>query len=60
MRLALGDVMDIVQLAMILVPLPGAAAGYLIEGVNGATSVFVIPIGLLVVAWLVGAADDAL
>ena len=47
MRLALGDVMDIVQLAMILVPLLGAAAGYLIEGVTGATSGFVIPIGPL-------------
>jgi hypothetical protein len=54
MRLALRDVMDIVQLAMILVPLLGAAAGYLIEGVTGATSGFVIPIGPLVVAWLVG------
>ena len=48
------DVMDIVQLAMILGPLLGAAAGYLIDGVTGATSGFVIPIGPLVVAWLVG------
>jgi hypothetical protein len=64
MRLALGDVMDIVQLAMILVPLLGAAAGYLIEGVTGATSGFVIPIGLLsgLLWWRgsSGAADDAL
>jgi hypothetical protein len=50
--------MDIVKLAMILGPLLGAA--YLIEGVTGATSGFVIPIGPLVVAWLVGAANDAL
>jgi hypothetical protein len=48
------DVMDIVQLAMILVPVLGAAAGYLMEGVTGATSGFVIPIGPLMVAWLVG------
>jgi len=46
--------MDILQLAMILGPLLGAAAGYLIEGVTGATSGFVIPIGPLAVAWLVG------
>ena len=46
--------MDIVKLAMILGPLLGATASYLIEGVIGATSGFVIPIVLLVVAWLVG------
>ena len=48
------DVMDIVQLAFMLGPLLGAAAGYLVDGVPGATSGFVIPIGPLVVAWLVG------
>jgi hypothetical protein len=46
--------MDIVQLAIMLGPLLGAAAGYLVDGVAGATSGFVIPIGPLVVAWLIG------
>lgn len=46
--------MDIVQLAIVLGPLLGAAAGYLVDGVTGATSGFVIPIDPLVVAWLVG------
>ena len=46
--------MDILQLAIVLGPLLGAAAGYLIDGVTGATSGFVISIGPLVVAWLVG------
>ncbi len=46
--------MDILQLAILLGPLLGAAAGYLVDGITGATSGFVIPIGLLVVAWLVG------
>ena len=46
--------MDILQLAILLGPLLGAAAGYLVDGVTGATSGFVIPIGPLVVAWLVG------
>jgi hypothetical protein len=46
--------MDIVQLAIVLGLLLGAAAGYLLDGVTGATSGFVIPIGPLVVAWLVG------
>jgi len=46
--------MDIVQLAIVFGPLLGAAVGYLIDAVTGATSGFVIPIGPLVVAWLVG------
>jgi hypothetical protein len=46
--------MDIMQLAILLGPLLGAAAGYLVDGITGATSGFVIPIGPLVVAWLVG------
>ena len=45
MRLALLDVMNIVQLAIMLGPLLGAAAGYLVDGETGATSGFVIPIG---------------
>jgi hypothetical protein len=52
--------MDIVQLAIMLGPLLGATAGYLVNGVTGATSGFVIPMGPLVVAWLVGGLDDAL
>jgi len=46
--------MDILQLAILLGPLLGAAAGYLVDGITGATSGFVIPIGPLVVAWLAG------
>jgi len=45
--------MDIEQVALMVGPLLGAAAGYLVDGVTGATSGFVIPIGPLVVAWLV-------
>jgi len=54
MRLALLGCMDIVHLAFMVGPLLGAAAGYLVDGVTGATSGFMIPIGPLVVAWLVG------
>lgn len=46
--------MNTVDLACMLGPLLGAAAGYLVDGATGATSGFVIPIGPLVVAWLVG------
>ena len=46
--------MDIVQLAFMLGPLFGAAAGYLVDGVTGATSGFVIPMGPLVLVWLFG------
>ena len=52
--------MDIVQLAFMLGPLLGAAAGYLVDGVAGATSGFLIPMGPAVVAWLFGGLDDAL
>ena len=48
------DVMDIVHLVFMFGPLLGAAAGYLVDGVTGATSGFMIPIGPLVVAWIVG------
>ena len=54
-RLAVLSVMGIVQLVAFMVsPLLGAAAGYLVDGVTGATSGFVIPMGPLVVAWLFG------
>jgi hypothetical protein len=46
--------MDILQLALMVSPLLGAAGGYLVDGVTGATSGFVIPMGPLVVAWLFG------
>jgi hypothetical protein len=46
--------MDIVQLALMVSPLLGAAAGYLVDGLTGATSGFVIPMGPAVVAWLFG------
>jgi hypothetical protein len=46
--------MDIVHLTFMLGTLLGAAAGYLVDGVSGATSGFVISIGPLVVAWLFG------
>jgi len=46
--------MDIVQLAFMLGPLLGAAAGYLLDGVTGATSGFVIPMGPFVLVWLFG------
>lgn len=44
--------MDITQLVLMLGPLLGTAAGYLVDGITGAASGFVIPIGPLVVAWL--------
>ncbi len=46
--------MDIAQLALMVGPLLGAAAGYLVDGITGATAGFVIPTGPLVVAWLFG------
>jgi hypothetical protein len=47
--------MGIVQLVAFMVsPLLGAAAGYLVDGLTGATSGFVIPMGPLVVVWLFG------
>lgn len=46
--------MDIAQLALMFGPLLGAAAGYLIDGMAGAASGFVVPIGPLVLAWLFG------
>ena len=52
--------MDIVHLAFMFGPLLGAAAGYLVDGMTGATSGFLIPMGPPVVAWLFGGLDDAL
>jgi hypothetical protein len=46
--------MYIAQMAFMFGPVLGAGAGYLIDGITGATSGFVIPIGPLAVAWLLG------
>ncbi len=47
-------VMDIVQKVFMFCPVLGAAAGYLVDGVTGATSGFLIPTGPLIVMWLFG------
>ena len=44
--------MAIVRLAFMFGPLLGAAAGYLVGGITGATAGFVIPMQPLVMAWL--------
>jgi len=46
--------MAVVYLAFMFGPLLGAAAGYLVDGVAGATSGFLIPMGPAVVACLFG------
>ena len=46
--------MEIVNLILILGPLVGAAAGYLVDGAAGAMSGVAIPIGPLILAWLFG------
>jgi hypothetical protein len=52
--------MAVVHLAFMFGPLLEAAAGYLVDGVAGATSGFLIPMGPAVVTWLFGGLDDAL
>jgi hypothetical protein len=49
------NAVDIVQKACMFCPVLGAAAGYLVDGVTGATSGFLIPMGPLIVMWLFGA-----
>jgi F0F1-type ATP synthase assembly protein I len=46
--------MDIVHLVFMCGPLLGAVAGYLVDGITGATSGFMISMGPLVVASLFG------
>jgi hypothetical protein len=46
--------MDIVHRALLVSPLLGAAAGYLVGGITGATAGFVIPMRPLVVMGLFG------
>jgi hypothetical protein len=48
--------MDIVHLALLVSPLLGAAADYLVDGATGATSGFLTPMGPAVGAWLSGGA----
>jgi hypothetical protein len=48
--------MDIVHRALLVSPLLGAAAGYLVGGITGATAGFVIPMRPLVVMGLFGGA----
>lgn len=45
---------DTVEKACMFCPVLGAAAGYLVDGVIGATSGFLIPMGPLIVLWLFG------
>jgi hypothetical protein len=52
--------MDTVRRIFMFSPLLGAVLGYLVDGVAGATSGFVIPAGPLVLGWVFGPADDAL
>jgi len=52
--------MAVVHLAFMFGPLLGAAAGYLVDGVAGATSGFLIPMWPAVVTWLFGGLDDVL
>jgi hypothetical protein len=47
-------VVDIVQKAFMFCPVLGAAAGYLVDGVTGATSGSLIPMRPLIVMWLFG------
>ncbi|MGH7412694.1 MAG: hypothetical protein ACREKJ_00640 [Candidatus Rokuibacteriota bacterium] len=47
--------MDIVRRGFMLFPVLGAAVGYLVDGLTGATSGFLIPMGPSVVVWLFGA-----
>jgi hypothetical protein len=42
------------QRALVLFPVIGAAAGYLLDGVVGAASGLLIPLGPLLLAWLLG------
>lgn len=48
-------VVDIVRRGFMLFPVLGAAVGYLVDGLTGATSGFLIPMGPSVVVWLFGA-----
>ncbi|MGH7400694.1 MAG: hypothetical protein ACRELW_24485 [Candidatus Rokuibacteriota bacterium] len=47
--------MDITQRVCMLFPVLGAAVGYLVDGLTGATSGFLIPMGPSVMVWLFGA-----
>jgi hypothetical protein len=47
--------MEKARALVMLLPLVGAVAGYLIDGAVGATSGFVIPLGPLLMAWILDA-----
>jgi hypothetical protein len=47
--------MEKARAVFLLLPLAGAAAGYLIDGASGAASGFVIPLGPLLMAWILDA-----
>lgn len=50
--------MGIAHLAVMVSLLLGAGAGYLVDGLTGATSGFLIPMGPAVAAWLSGGLDE--
>jgi len=47
-------IVAIMQKVFAFSPLLGAATGYLVDGMAGATTGFVIPTGPLIVLWLFG------
>jgi len=44
----------VMERALVLLPMVSAAAGYLLDGVVGAASGLLIPLGPLLLAWLLG------
>jgi hypothetical protein len=44
--------MDIAHWIFMLCPVLGALVGYLVDGMTGATSGFLIPVGPLMMAWI--------
>ncbi len=46
---------EILQKAFFFCPLLGAGVGYIVDGLAGAASGILIPVGPLVVLWLFGA-----
>lgn len=47
-------VVDIVQKVFMFCPVLGAVVGYSVDGIAGAMSGFVIPMGPLIMMWLFG------
>ena len=44
----------VMESALLIFPVLGAASGYLLDGVVGAASGLLIPVGPLIVAWIFG------